>query len=117
MCPGSFLEVCVDSLDQDGLGLLIVEELATVYKVELGGYVQLTWIFALQSEVMLVIFDPVTPGALRASIDCKIASSSSTQDDMVESLRSGSSCTSSLLSHRTMSAAATLQSRTQFQSL
>ncbi len=73
--------------------------------------------FALQSEVMLVIFDPVTPGALRASIDCKIASSSSTQDDMVKSLRSVPSCTSSLLSHRTTSKAATLQSRTHFQSL
>ena len=36
---------------------------------------------------MLLIFDPVTPGALRASIDDKIVSSSSTQDDMVASLR------------------------------
>ena len=38
------------------------------------------------SEVMPDIFDPVTPGALRASIDCRLASSSATQDDMMKSL-------------------------------
>ncbi len=31
--------------------------------------VRLTWIFAVHSEVMLVIFDPDTPGGLRPSMD------------------------------------------------
>lgn len=44
--------------------------------------VQLTCTFALHSAVMLEIFDPVTPGALRASMDWSIVSSSATQDDI-----------------------------------
>lgn len=40
--------------------------------------------FALQSAVMLEIFEPVTPGALRRSIDCRMPSRSATQEDMIE---------------------------------
>lgn len=39
-----------------------------------------TWMFALQRVVMLEILPPVTPGGFRASMDCKMASSSATQD-------------------------------------
>ena len=38
---------------------------------------------ALQSVVMLLIFDAVTPGGFRANIDWRIASSSATQDDIL----------------------------------
>lgn len=38
---------------------------------------------AEQSAVMLVILEPVTPGGLRLSMDCRLASSSATADDMV----------------------------------
>lgn len=39
--------------------------------------------FALQSAVMLVTLPPVTPGAFRASIDWRILSSSTTQEDII----------------------------------
>lgn len=42
--------------------------------------------FALQSVMMFVIFDPVTPGAFSSSIDWSIPSSSATHDDMFEIL-------------------------------
>lgn len=38
---------------------------------------------AAQSEVIDVIFDPDTPGGLRASMDCKIVSSSATAEVMM----------------------------------
>lgn len=37
---------------------------------------------------MLFILDPETPGAFIASMDCKIASSSATHDDMLAKVRS-----------------------------
>lgn len=42
-----------------------------------------TWMLAAQSAVMLVTLDPETPGGLRLSMDCRIASSSATADDIV----------------------------------
>lgn len=45
---------------------------------------RLTWMFALQRVVMLPIFEPVTPGAFRSSIDCKIPSRSATHEDMMD---------------------------------
>ncbi len=36
MCSGSFLEVCVDPLDEDGLGLSFAKELALPMMVSLG---------------------------------------------------------------------------------
>jgi hypothetical protein len=39
--------------------------------------------FAVQSEVMLVILEPETPGGFRRSMDCKYASSSATADDIL----------------------------------
>lgn len=47
-----------------------------------------TWMFSLQRAVMLAIFEPVTPGALRRSMDCRIPSRSATQDDMTREPRS-----------------------------
>lgn len=38
---------------------------------------------AVQSEVMLVILDPETPGGLRLSMDCRYASSSATAEDIL----------------------------------
>lgn len=42
MCPRSFLEVRIDSLDENGFGLSIAKELATAHEVELGLCMQLT---------------------------------------------------------------------------
>jgi hypothetical protein len=42
-----------------------------------------TWTLAAQRFVMLLILEPVTPGGLRLSMDCRLASSSATADDMV----------------------------------
>lgn len=38
--------------------------------------------FAVQSDVMLVIFEPDTPGGLRLSMDWRYPSSSATADDI-----------------------------------
>jgi hypothetical protein len=38
---------------------------------------------AVQREVMLAILEPETPGGLRVSMDCKYASSSATEEDML----------------------------------
>lgn len=80
MCSGCFFEVCVDLLDEDRLGLR--------YKLALVDWSQVhgsrhTWILAVQRVVMVLILDPETPGGLRLSIDCRIASSSATADDMM----------------------------------
>ena len=84
MCSRCFLEVCVDLLDKDGFGLGSRPHVS-MGCVQLVGrdlLVQLTCTLALQSAVRLVILDPVTPGALSASIDWSIVSSSATQDDI-----------------------------------
>jgi len=39
--------------------------------------------FVMQRLVIVVIFDPVTPGGLRASMDWSKASSSATEEDIV----------------------------------
>ena len=43
-----------------------------------------TWTLAVQSEVMVATFEPETPGGLRLSMDCKLASNSATAEDMME---------------------------------
>jgi hypothetical protein len=43
----------------------------------------LTWMLAVQSEVMLVILEPDTPGGLRLSMDCRMPSRSATAEVMV----------------------------------
>lgn len=80
MCSGCFFEVCVDLLDEDGLGLRY--ELALVDWPQVHGS-RHTWMLAVQRVVMVLILDPETPGGLRLSIDCRIASNSATADDMM----------------------------------
>ena len=85
VCPWCFFEVSVDLLDKDGFGLLSEQSLVKICILGETGVARHTCILVTQSEVMLPIFDPVTPGALRASIDWRLASSSATQEDMMES--------------------------------
>lgn len=45
------------------------------------------WILFVQSVVIALIFEPDTPGGLRANMACRAASSSATTDDMAEMWR------------------------------
>lgn len=85
MRPRSFLEVSIDLLDENGLRLRVnrVSNMAIVLPLCTDMERQPTWILALHSWVMLLILDPETPGAFIMSIDCRIASSSATQDDIL----------------------------------
>jgi hypothetical protein len=70
------LEVSIDLLNQDGFGLSVVS-IVDDFVVRLH-----TCMLAAQRAVMLVTLDPETPGGLRLSMDCRIASSSATADDI-----------------------------------
>lgn len=74
--------MCIDALDEDGLGLLRTREVSDCCskKKELFDMSRRTWMFALQRVVMLWILPPVTPGGLSASMDWRMVSSSATQD-------------------------------------
>ena len=70
MCPRCFLEVGVEFLNEDGFGLH--KEAWSVRRYIGCGDLFVcgrTCIFETQSEVMVDIFEPVTPGGLSASID------------------------------------------------
>lgn len=70
MCSRCLLEVCVDFLDKDGLGLgrehgLAYDESIVTWALETN---KLTWMLPTHSDVKLVIRDPDTPGGLRLSM-------------------------------------------------
>lgn len=80
--------MCIDLLDEDGFVLQHTTEVSLVAPLvksdaDSRGGRAFTWTFAVQSEVILLILDPDTPGGLRASIDWRKPSSSATAEDMV----------------------------------
>jgi hypothetical protein len=74
------LEVSVDLLNEDRFGLVSGQR-RILARLQDGR--EHTWMFAVQRVVMELIFEPDTPGGLRLSMDCRIASSSATADDMM----------------------------------
>lgn len=72
----------VDTLNEDGFGLLGIREISDddMQKLARLSIGRRTWIFELHSVVMLWILPPVTPGGFSASMDWRMVSSSVTQD-------------------------------------
>lgn len=74
--------MCVDALNEDRFGLSGTREVSDCGSKEKKRLYmsRRTWMFALQRVVILWILPAVTPGGFSASIDCRMVSSSATQD-------------------------------------
>ena len=70
-----------DLLNDGGRGLRSVLSVNRSMRMRMGD--RRTWTLAVQSDVMAVILDPETPGALSASMDWRISSNSATAEVML----------------------------------
>ena len=82
--------MCVNFLDEDGLGLAGIQHVSLALQKTVSLYSGRTWMLAVQSVVMAVILVLETPGGANSSIEVSRASSSATQEAIVRLIASDS---------------------------
>jgi hypothetical protein len=81
----------IELLNEDRFGLCR-SKLAVALVLDHGVKMMCTFMFVVQSSVMLLIREPDTPGGFNASIACKAASRSATGEDMMKEEGQNAEC-------------------------